>query len=150
MNTYESGDEFFSTRVVYKGDIIDLCDLLKDNAMFRGICTFEPEPISEGGLIYRFINPPDKKWYKTVRLSHCGILETKWPWIDENVMLLWRGNYQDIIFKSGATISTFLKAFGNAPSFTEEEKGVIEEAFRIIGLVKTVQKKKQRRKRANK
>ena len=50
---------------IYKGDIVVLCKCL--NEEFKGSCEFEPEGISEGGILYKFKD--GTPGYKSVRLD---------------------------------------------------------------------------------
>lgn len=134
MNTYCPGYKIFSTKNITKNDIITLCDLLNDkyeNDISK--CYFEPEPIAEGGIIFRF--PDNPNWYKSVRIyfENGGIFS--WPWVEENFMDDWRNN-NTIIFNSGVRTCTNLKSFHGAPSFTIDELKIWEECFNQIGFVR--------------
>ena len=60
---------------IYKGDIVVLCKCLNDE--FKGSCEFQPECISEGGILYNFKD--GTTGYKSVRLDgNVG----KWDWIN--------------------------------------------------------------------
>eukprot|EP01083_Nonionella_stella_P226602 804593_1 len=132
MNTYTSGFTLKSTKDISKNDIYELCISLNTN--FGKGYGFLPEPISEGGI--EMVSWPDKeaKMYKSMRI---GIKyngnKGKWPWANINtVMQQWQGN-QEIIFAKNQSMSTFLKAFHNAPSWTIQELELFESSFRSIG-----------------
>ena len=129
MATYTSGYTLKSLKDITKNDIIILCNLLNNNENYIDICTFEPEPITEDGIIYKFIN--NNTWYKTVRFN----LYVKWDWIDENVMTMWNKN-KDILLRDKQKMNLFLKSFHGAPVFTLDELQIWESCFNEIGLKK--------------
>ena len=57
--TYTCGYAIQMNEDVTKNDFVVLCELLNEHSIFKDICTFEPEPITEGGIIFRFINWPE-------------------------------------------------------------------------------------------
>ncbi len=135
MRTYTSGLSFKAVKIITKDDIIILCNLLNECKEYSDLFTFEPEPITEGGIIYKFKNETDIKdgkydKYKTVRLCIGN-----WPWINNNVMNEWKGN-NDTIINKDQIINTFLKSFYGAPVFTIDELKIWEECFKQIGLVR--------------
>jgi hypothetical protein len=91
-------------------------------------CTIHPEPITRGGLEYRFVN--NMRWYKTIRLNI-----DKWPWITPNTEAEWRDN-EEVLLESGETINLFLKSFHGAPVFTLEELRDLEHLFNLIGFTR--------------
>jgi len=100
--------------------------------MYKGICTFEPEPITEGGIVYRFnethLTPDGKPWFKTVRIRY-----DEWHKVDSNVMTEWE-NDAEVLIDNATKVYTFLKSFRGAPVFTRKELKVWEEGFMDIGL----------------
>ncbi len=134
MSTYTTGYSLKSIKNITKNDIITMCNLL-NNAMPD--YKFEPEPIIEGGICYKFYNK--NKWYKTVRLNFQrggdgGDWGGSWPHINKNVMKEWVNN-SDILLPENRKITTFLKSFYGAPSFTTEELKIWEKCFDQIGLI---------------
>jgi len=133
MKTYTTGLTLKTERTITKDDIITLCKLLNQREEYSELCEFEPEAISEGGILYKF-KDSDKKWYKTVRLCvRCGETRGKWYWINENVLSEWSGN-NDRIFNPKSKFDTYLKSFNGAPLFTLEELKIWEECFGQIGI----------------
>jgi len=128
--TYTSGLSFKTKKDITQNDIITLCNLLNNHELFNNICTFEPEPITEGGIIFKYING-DQEWYKSMRL---GLDGKDWPLSSiNNPMVNWLNN-NDIIINKDVRFNTYLKSFRNTPVFTQEELKVIEECFNKINV----------------
>lgn len=97
---------------------------------------FEPEHITEGGIVFRFNNIP--YFYKTVRFTN----NENWPaiepddvWENNNEIALSKknmDNYGEV--KSKYVLRTCLKAFEGAPIFTVEELQIWENVFANFGL----------------
>ena len=136
MSTYTTGLTLKTTRVIKKSDMTTMCEFLNSKEEFSGLCRFEPEGISEGGIVYKFQNECDKNWYKSVRLcvTH-GCSGGKWYWVNENVMTEWSES-SDIIFDTNKKFTIFLKSFHGAPLFTLAELRIWEACFNEIGIVK--------------
>ena len=139
MQTYTNGLTFKTTKDITKNDIINVCNLLNSRVEYSNLCEFQPEPICEGGIVFKFKQDnPDNKWYKTVRLGlgPCIIFPTRqWPWIDNDYLDKWTGS-DDIIIDKNNKFETFLKSFDGAPPFTLNELKIWEECFNTIGIVK--------------
>lgn len=135
MRTYAKGLSLKTERIITKNDIITMCNLLNSNCEYSNLCEFIPEGITEGGILYKFKDGFDKKWYKSVRLCVNHNQGGNWDWIDENVMHEWCGN-NDIIFQKNTQFTIFLKSFNGAPLFTIDELLIWEECFKQIGIVK--------------
>lgn len=145
MSTYTDGLTFKTEKVITKNDIINLCKLLNNREEYINICEFKPEDITEGGIVFKFKNALNEKWYKSVRLCvYSGISKAKgynicskgnWYLINENVMNEWNEN-NDIIFHANIKFPTVLKSFNGAPVFTLEELKIWEECFNQIGIKK--------------
>ena len=78
--TYNSGFTLKSNKNITKRDIIKLCNLLNNTEEYKNISTFQPEGICGGGIVYKFTDNEQQKWYKSVRLNvtdsdACGV----WP-----------------------------------------------------------------------
>ena len=134
MSTYSSGLTFKTEKIITKNDIINLCKSLNNNAEYSDICYFEPEAITEGGLIFKFKENPD--WYKSIRIHVDCQGDGKWYQINENVIDEWTDN-NDIIFNNKTKFSTFLKSFRGAPPFTIKELKIMEGSFSDIGIKRT-------------
>lgn len=124
-------------KTITKNDIITMCELLNQHDFYKDICSFEPEPISEGGIVFKFINNP-YDYYKSMRIYFSktyGYNDGEWYSINKDVMNEWKNN-DDIIAKKSKRkqIRTFLKSFRNAPIFTKEELKIWENCFEKIGF----------------
>jgi hypothetical protein len=68
--TYAEGMKLTAVKPITKGDMVTLCKDLNTKYIGSGL-TFEPEPITEGGIVYKFTNnslmPRDK--YKSIRMN---------------------------------------------------------------------------------
>ena len=153
MITYTNGLHLKAERNVTKNDIITLC--MRLNSKYSDSCEFEPEGITEGGIVFKWptspscyeagaapitslegcVGPPPRAVvpYKTVRFSN-GNGRIKWCWINNNVMSEWTNN-SDIVFVKNEKINTFLKSLFGAPLFTIDELKSWEECFNTIGIV---------------
>ena len=89
--TYGRGFSLECNNIITKNDIIKMCKLLNEKDEYKDICEFKPEGISEGGIVFKFKNNSENKWYKSVRLclNYCDDgynRNGKWYWINE---MLW-------------------------------------------------------------
>jgi hypothetical protein len=135
MRTYTRGLTLITERIITKKDIITMCNLLNSKDEYTNLCEFEPEPISEGGILFKFKDNFDNTWYKSVRLCvSWGETRGKWYLINKNVISEWSGN-DDIIFNKNSKFTIFLKSFHGAPLFTLDELKIWEECFNQIGIV---------------
>tara|TARA_B100000900_G_C20405893_1_gene644751 strand:- start:51 stop:545 length:495 start_codon:yes stop_codon:yes gene_type:complete len=146
LSTYTSGITFKTEKIITKNDIINMCNILGSKEEYRNLCEFQPEGISEGGILFKFKdnlcpmckekNSDIKTWYKTVRLCvHSICANGKWYWVNEDYLQDWSGN-SDIVFEKNTKFETFLKSFNGAPVFTEEELKIWEDSFKEIGIIK--------------
>ena len=136
ISTYAPGLTLKTQFFITKDDIITLCKELTKKKCYSGLCEFQPEPISEGGIIFKFKDNINYKWYKSVRLCvNSGESRGKWPWVRDNYLSEWTGN-EDTIFGSNNKFTLFLKSFHGAPPFTLEELKIWEECFNKIGIIK--------------
>ncbi len=135
--TYGQGFTIKTEKIITKDDIITLCKLLNSKDEYKNLCEFEPEGISEGGILFKFkdnLDNLDKKWYKSVRLCvNHGSRRGRWYWITDNYLKEWTGN-NDIIFPKNDEFNLFLKSFDGAPAFTIQELTIWEECFNQIGI----------------
>ena len=113
-----------------------MCELLNSKEEYSDLCEFQPEPISEGGIVYKFKNNKDDKWYKSVRLCvDRGFTMGKWYFVNEDRLSEWIGN-DDFVFRDNSEFTVFLKSFDGAPPFTLEELKIWEQCFNQIGIVR--------------
>jgi len=71
--TYEEGMKLTAMKPITKGDMVTLCKDLNTKYLDSGL-TFEPEPITEGGIVYKFPKSPDnsvipRDKYKSIRMN---------------------------------------------------------------------------------
>jgi len=133
--TYIHGLTFKTKRIITKNDIITMCNLLNSRDEYSNLCKFEPENISEGGIVFKF-NDLEKNWYKSVRLCvGDNGSRGQWYWIYNLSLSDWVGN-NDMIFDKQNKFTIFLKSFNGAPVFTIEELKVWEECFSQIDIIK--------------
>ena len=111
MTTYTNGLTLKTERTITKDDIITMCNLLNSNNEYSNLCEFQPEGITEGGIVFKFKDNFDSNWYKSVRLQvNNGNTEGHWYWINDNVINEWTNN-NDIIFDKNVHFTIFLKSF---------------------------------------
>lgn len=138
MTTYTNtlGLNLKTERIITKAHIITLCELLNKEEQYSNLCEFQPEGITEGGILFKFKDNLDNKWYKSVRLCvNSSGSNGKWYWVDDNYLSEWTGN-NDIIFDKNNKFTLVLKSFNGAPLFTLEELKIWEECFNKIGIIK--------------
>ena len=149
MSTYTNGYTLISKKDITKKDIIELCELLTRE--YNNGYTFEPEGITEGGIIFKFPDSEKKlpefkdEKYKSVRLHFtncryggrerylCYSYSGEWPWINKNTIIEWKDD-NHVLLKEKHTIKIFLKSFHGAPPFTIDELKIWEYCFKKIGL----------------
>lgn len=123
-------------RIITKDDIITMCKLLNSKEQYYNLCEFQPEGITEGGILFKFKDNLNNKWYKSVRLCvHSDESRGNWYWVSDDYLSEWTGD-EDIIFDKNNKFPTVLKSFGGAPLFTLEELKIWEECFNQIGITK--------------
>lgn len=136
MKTYAIGLTLKTERIITKNDIITMCKLLNNKDEYFNLCEFQPEGITEGGILFKFKDHLNDKWYKSVRLCvDYNVSEGKWYWVNDNYLSEWTDN-NDIIFDKNNKFTLFLKSFHGSPLFTIEELKIWEECFNQIGIVK--------------
>tara|TARA_B100001059_G_C17761401_1_gene543052 strand:+ start:303 stop:761 length:459 start_codon:yes stop_codon:yes gene_type:complete len=126
--THTHGVTFKTIKNITKNDFIILCKKLENK---YSDVRFEPEGITEGGILFK---SKDNIGYKTVRfaLAQCRL---KWPWINDNYLSEWTGS-NDVLFKKNEKWPTILKSYYGAPPFTIEELKILVECFNEVGIVK--------------
>ena len=136
LGTYTKGFAIKTNKIVTKNNIITLCKLLNCRPEYANLCEFQPEAISEGGILFKFKQNLDNKWYKSVRLCVHNLTNTgNWGYVNENSLYERVGNFY-VIFDKNIKTTLFLKSFNGAPLFTLEELKIWEECFNLIGIVK--------------
>ena len=118
-----NGYKLKASRDITKQDMIVLCNALN---MFYQDATIEPEPISDGGLVFKYND--NAKRYKTMRLRI-----KHYPWVDKNVISEWKDS-MDVLIPKNYICDTFLKAFHETPKWTFEELQFWDMCFMEIGL----------------
>ena len=141
ISTCTSGYEIKSIRDVTTKDICKLCENLQKsfNEYYNtDQYKFEPEPITEGGIIFK--NFPNKTigMYKTIRirLGSSNNPNNEWPRIENNTLIKWNNESEKKIINNKSEIHTFLKAFYDAPAWTIDELKIFETCFKNIGLMR--------------
>ena len=139
MVTYTAGLKLKTDRIITKHDIITMCKLLNHQKEYSNLCEFQPEGITEGGILFKFKDNADNidnRWYKSVRLCvKNGQSEGEWYFVGDNCLSEWNEN-NDIIFPKNNKFILFLKSFNGAPLFTQEELKIWEECFNKIGIIR--------------
>ena len=141
MNSYHRGPAFKyydKDHVTTRADMVKLCLLLENHPYFKErSVTFEPEAITEGGIVYKsWLGEPLTigKMYKSIRFTNYF----KWPRITENVMNDWADDQTELEkYDSKLKMITFLKAFNGSDGFhfTKEELLAIIDCFNDVSLV---------------
>lgn len=132
--TYCSGPKLKFTKDITKEIYIEICEDLSATfaEKFGGEYIFEPESITEGGIILVQFPGKQNKMYKTMRhhlTSKNYERNVRWPWIDKkNVMEDWRDD-SGILIPINTLSDTFLKAFHGAPTWTVDEIKLMCEVF---------------------
>lgn len=134
---YTVGPSFKTVKPIERRHLISICKDLAA-AMPNGI-TFEPEPITEGGIVYKFKN---LDLYKSIRfiamiidLDTGDITRIVWPRVSDTVMKDWESSRTEL-FPVGMNLSTLLKV-SCAPAFSSQELHIVCEIFKKYGLVQT-------------
>ncbi len=138
FETYSSGFDVKAQQPITTKTIVGIVDDLK--RLFGNQYDFEPEPITEGGILWTQYPGKTDTSYKTMRF-HFDSENGKWPWI--HTFLQWRNNNAQTIWSNppnqrGRTPKieggTFLKAFFGAPCWTIEEIDKFRSAFEHNGI----------------
>jgi hypothetical protein len=116
--TYTRGFTITSLNIIKKSDFYDLCKILSEefNKYYNTTeYIFEPEPISEGGILFKQIPNMKNKMYKSMRIyiSQYG----NYGYINDNILDEWKNN-NDILCNKNVVIDTFLKSFNDAHLWT--------------------------------
>ena len=122
-----------------KRDFVSLATDLGDafTAVFNGRTIvdnqylFEPEPISDGGLVIRACPGWSHGMYKSLRL---GFIQ--WPRVPADVMTTWEGD-DTVVIVRGTKSGIGLKAFYRAPLWSQEELMVVKQVLARYGVLMT-------------
>lgn len=142
INTYCHGFTLKSTRDITMADILALCGAANVLPMYQGVCRFVPEPITEGGIKFVFLEEDEQK-YKSIRLRVNGGASTfrwingyggsgEWPMLGGEEV-----NGDLVVMREGFKFTPFLKSFKNASAFTQDELRAWVPLFAEIGLTQT-------------
>lgn len=136
ITTYCSAFSIKCLSNVTKGDMVNMANDI--NARFRVlyqvpvVVTFAHNP--EGGFVLS-TNEVDFG-YKSIRFneSHCDHRDViSFPKIPENVMETWN-NSEDVALYENQKRIMWLKAFNNAPKWTQTELSIFRECFSNYGI----------------
>lgn len=119
IQTCKHGPNFFIKESITSHGIINIINKLHE--IFGNEYIFEPEPISEGGIVFKEWPGKQKTHYKSFRLR-CN--NGKWPHINENVIKEWTEKESFVIWHGEGTkinLGSYLKAFYGAPKWTKDE-----------------------------
>jgi hypothetical protein len=155
--TYTSGFRMFTEFGITKRKYMELCDMLTTeiNKLNNSNIRIEPEPITEGGFVFRGL---DNIMYKTMRHNMCGLVDEKihkkhksistcrcsdmnarhltWPTVCVSKLDEWRTSDEVIFPPNSFTFETvFLKAFRGAPAWTMDELKVFARCLEKFGFV---------------
>jgi hypothetical protein len=125
--TYTHWVTFETKKNITKNDFVIICKKLENRS---NDVSFEPERITEGGILFK---PTDNIGYKTVRFCRSSY-HRSWPLINDDYLSEWTGS-NDVLFKQNEEWPTILKSFYGAPPFTIEELKILVECFNEIGIV---------------
>jgi hypothetical protein len=141
LNTYTHGFDLTLRQHFSKDSVVRLCRSLETK--FGEGNVFRPEGI--GGGFIEWVSWPGlnkKMAYKSMRILRRAKNTWEWPWVDEDAMSIWVGNYETAI--GAGTHGTFLKAFYEAPAWTQQELDIFAECLKNAGFeVKTSKAQKK-------
>ena len=128
--TYTHGFNLHFDKNITKSDFFSLCENL--NAEFGTGNIFEPEPITDGFLIWK--SWPSKKpgSYKCIRLKSKDAGDYRWPWINPATYRIEWNASADILIPAGK-YTTFLKALDSAPSWTKNDLQKVQVHLEGLG-----------------
>jgi hypothetical protein len=137
--TYCLGPVFVAKTNITTKTLISLIDALV--IQFGDGYTFEPEPISGGGILMTHWPgmAEGSCCYKTFRFVTC-MSGGRWPWIvKEKTLEQWRSEPESVIwqpekFRPPYKFRIFLKAFYGAPVWTKNSIEKVTSAFASIGI----------------
>ena len=126
-------------RPIKKKDLVEMSLILttKLNELYSNKYEVDVliEDITEGGFEIRrrgvggwYTQDNNTKMYKTIRLGLKPPGHFSFPMVPLNVVEEWKDD-DEIVWKEGMILSTFLKAFYNAPKWTKRELDIFREVF---------------------
>jgi hypothetical protein len=133
--TNKCGPDLLFRRDISRKEFIEICEEISarftDHFNRNGasdvprIYKFEPEPISEGGLIMTAVFTGENG-YKSMRIKIWN-----WPTIDSDTYEKWK-NDANILYKAdkNCKIGTYLKSY-NTIGWTKKELSIIREVFAL-------------------
>ena len=133
--TYCDGPSFSTAEPITTATIVRLTDLL--HAEFGPGYAFEPEPITEGGLLMTAWPGRRSGGYKSCRFF-VDLPHGRWPFIREDTLQQWRDDPPKVIWrliegKKKIECDLFLKAFYGAPCWTQEEVNKLVRCLTAVG-----------------
>lgn len=122
--TYENYRHLYTSREITKSDIVNICNELKNE--FSGKQEFEPEKITEGGILFKSYNGEEESFgrkgpYKSIRF----IGNSLWKTVDDS----WKIGNMEVVIDKHTKIDLFLKAFDEAPSWKISEKNIFKKVL---------------------
>ena len=139
INTHTRGFKIKVIKDFSKKDFIQLCELVSQelnilhNLENEDRIIIKPEPISEGGMRFYGGIYNSETHYKTIRLPLQHPYFEKWPWITSETYNEWKTS-DEILWKKNSQISTCLKSFYEAPSWSIEEVKIFKKGFEFMDL----------------
>ncbi len=147
--TCTGGYKLVAIRDVTRGDFIQMCERLSQ--LFGEGNEFQPEPITEGGIIWGKWPGCREGEYKTIRIGinhhkfkrrfinecgrkDCTVDEDEWPTILDDPMIAWKDDDTVLIHESKTPIATFLKAYHGAPTWEKWDLYKIAHVMEEFGL----------------
>lgn len=123
IQTCKHGPNLYFTENISSHDIIKIINKL--HILYGQGYLFEPEPIREGGIIFKQWPGKVDNQYKSFRLHFNQYGD--WPritdntlktWTDKESFVIWRGNGETQKYRGGS----YIKAFRGAPKWTKDDK----------------------------
>ena len=123
ISTYENFRVCYTSRDITKADIVNICSSLNREFMLNklGNHEFEPEPITEGGIIFKSYSGHGP--YKSIRF----LMNRNWKTVYPDKP--WTLNDTEVVLVKNNRIDLFLKAFHGAPKWSNEEKLIFKRVF---------------------
>lgn len=136
INTYCSGFSLIAFKNISKQTFVEMLNDLQNefNEYYNtNEYSFNPECISEGGIIFNNFNNKEK--YKTMRLyfeSDRG-RENLYGYISNNIKDKWITD-ESVLINECDKLGTYLKSFRGAPKWTNDELKIFQKCFGKVGL----------------
>lgn len=140
MQTYCKGFDFKPLRTITKADFIRIVNRL--NGVFGDGWVFEPEAISEGGIVIKNWPGKTREMYKSMRFFYRDPKTGQFSWPTVTLEYYQEWEQSDDIVWSPLSLRprkdwcvTRLKAFRFAPPWTVQELRKIETVLNDFGIV---------------